>query len=60
MKQIDRLRSMNAEELARLLSCEAAEDSYCNDCPLSEKNGVNCTSIASIKAWLESEVKENE
>ena len=59
MKQIDRIRSMNAEELAEFLndiSCTRVLcDEYCIRHYVCEE-GEDCD--LNVKAWLESEVEE--
>ena len=61
MKQIDRIRNMNAEELARAMMDLI---SWCDDCPCSlpcvelKRYGKNITCVDVLKAWLESEVEE--
>ena len=65
MKQIDRIRSMNAEELARFLWEHDEIDtniSICDFCLYGEINNNNCNihknCTEGIKAWFESEVEE--
>lgn len=56
MKQIDRLRNMNAEELANAIFLRQK----CNFCLWGESVkifGCNGDCHTGIKAWLESEVK---
>lgn len=51
MKNIDNLRQMNSEELAKLLSDK------CNCCIGKNKQPCGCTTCSKgIKAWLEAEV----
>lgn len=67
MKQIDRIRNMNAEELAKW-TWQRLIDSDCQYCPAQSRCDIllrdlyhrnvtfNCKNV--IKAWLESEVEE--
>lgn len=58
MKQIDRLRNMNSEELAKMI---VANNEYlcdmCVGCKNVHKKGLLCDD--GIKAWLESEVEND-
>lgn len=65
MKQIDRIRNMNAEELAIMLDktirgidCHGcvAERRCAKPCMYSISKDMSCKDI--IKAWLESEAEE--
>lgn len=52
MKNIDKIRQMNSEELAKLI------ESSCCDCCIYENcyKGANCA--YGIRQWLEQEVEE--
>ena len=69
MKQIDRIRNMNAEEMAEMLhktilgiDCQGCVcEALCmKHCVYSESQNIDCKDI--IKAWLlsESEVEDND
>lgn len=63
MKQIDRIRNMNAEEIAK-------EDllQRCKCCAFFDENKKLCTAfgdenktcVGGVKAWLESEVEDDD
>ena len=52
MKQIDRIRSMNAEELAEWINENVACMRCCVGC------GADLSCVEARKAWLESEVTD--
>lgn len=58
MKQIDRIRNMNAEELAEWIDKNVEEP--CEYCLIRDKRPSKHNCIKGIKAWLESEVEEYE
>ena len=61
MKQIDRIRNMNAEELAEYI-VEALCVKDCTYCPAKwqcSKSYEDVTCEFVVKAWLESEVKDD-
>lgn len=54
MKQIDRIRNMNAEELAETIS----EHLICEKCDFWSCSGDKTKCAETYKAWLESEVTD--
>lgn len=70
MKQIDKIRNMSAEELARFLFEILTDFAECRYCWCSGESDVHCayededncigkSCNEGIKAWLESEVENN-
>ena len=55
MKQIDRIRNMNAEELAHILGCEQCIFYDKRDC--ADYHAMDLC-LEGIEHWLESEVEE--
>ena len=61
-RQIDRIRNMSVEELARFLHKTAEKTETCEDCPINDFCEERITrlgcSVAMFIEWLESEVTE--
>lgn len=56
MKQIDRIRNMNAEKMANILISTV----NCGNCPAEHTCSLGDNCHEKLTAWLESEVEKDE